>query len=282
MAEKKKKEVTDFGLPTAEDIARITNERAAAAERVAQFNKTFVPTGSSFKDTALLSGTSRDVKMMMHADELLSRAADRQGTTRGQDMEFTSQAGHIEMNQDRNRIMEKQGDQQFKLGEGELGLNKDIFGATQKRYKKYGEKSDQLNLGMQAARSGLELGEYGFEPNAFVERIQDTVAKPGTGVAKPRGNTPVDKSSIYYNNIPDAEKPGFYPDWMTPGKYDAYNITGSPLIDSALGAPAETFKSIARPVVAVGTAAASGVLGPKITGRDKVRNKLRAKVRRVN
>lgn len=274
---KKKKEAGDFELPNAENLETLKQERAASAEKVAQFKSNFVPTGSAFKDTGALSGTSRDVKRTREIDTLFSKAADRQATTRGQDMEFTSNAGVIDMNRDRTRVMEKQGDQQFKLGEGELGLNQDIFNTTQERYKKYGEKGDQINLGMQAARSGVELDDYGLEPNDFVNGVRGTVA----GVAKPESKALIDENSIYYNKIPDAPTDDT-PDWLKPMDYRKYNTTGVPAIDVTLGALNEGSKSLMRPLDMTGKALdetfGTGVARPK----RKERNSLRAKVRRVN
>jgi hypothetical protein len=277
MAEKKKKEIADFEMPTAEDLARINEERTGAAARVAEFNKTYVPTGSAFKNMALKSGTSRDIKMMMHADNLLSKSADRQKDTRGQDMEFTSQAGNIAMSQDRNRIMEKGGDQQFKLGEGELDFNRGIFDATQERYRKYGEASDILNLGVQAARAGVEFDEYGIELTPEMKKLREGTA----GVAKPEGAAPIGEDSIFYNKIPDAVQ-DTTPDWLKPMDYRNYNTTGVPAIDVTLGALNEGAKSLFRPLDMTGKyldeTFGTGVARPK----RKERSSLRAKVRRVN
>ena len=277
MAGKKKKEVGDFEMPNAEDLDLLKQERGGSAERVAQFNKDFVPTGSAFKDTGVMSGTSRDVKRTREIDALFSKAADRQATTRGQDMEFTSQAGNIAMNQDRNRIMEKQGDQSFKLGEGELGLNQDIFGATHERYRKYGEASDKLNLGLQAARAGVEFDEYGIELTPEMKKLREGTA----GVAKPEGATPIGEDSIFYNKIPDAVQ-DTTPDWLKPMDYRNYSTTGVPAIDVTLGALNEGAKSLMRPldmtVKFLDETFGTGVARPK----RKERSSLRAKVRRVN
>lgn len=197
MAAKKKKGVGDFEMPNAEDLELLKQERAGSAERVAQFNKDFVPTGSAFKDTGLMSGTSRDIKRTREIDALFSKASDRQATTRGQDMEFTSQAGNIAMNQDRNRIMEKQGDQSFKLGEGELDFNKGIFDATQARYERVGKKSDDLNLMKLSAEVAGGYDDLGFERP---EVLKDITKEYG-GVAKPETPTLLGEQSIQYNEI---------------------------------------------------------------------------------
>lgn len=194
MAEKKKKEIVDFELPNAEDLDLLKQERVGSAERVAQFNKNFVPTGSAFKDAGIMSGTSRDIKRTREIDALFSKAADRQATTRGQDMEFTSQAGNIEMNQNRNRILEKQGEREFEL-------NQNIFKAAQERYRKYGEPSDILNLGVQAARAGVEFDEYGIELTPEMKKLQESI----TGVAKPEPLTPLGEQSINYNIVPQPK-----------------------------------------------------------------------------
>jgi hypothetical protein len=124
------------------------------------------------------------------------------------------------MNRDRTRVMEKQGDQQFKLGEGELGLNQDIFTATQERYKKYGEKGDQINLGMQAARSGAELGDYGFEPNDLVTGISSTIAKPRTPAAITAAPTETAKPQAPADEY-ETEMSDF-PEWLAPKAYTDY------------------------------------------------------------
>jgi len=201
MVAKKKKEINDFEMPNAEDLALLKQERAGSAERVAQFNKDFVPTGSAFKDTGLMSGTSRDIKRTREIDTLFSKASDRQATTRGQDMEFTSQAGNIAMNQDRNRIMEKQGDQTFKLGEGELGLQQDMFGATKERYERVGKRSDDLNLMRLSAEVAGGYDDLGFERP---EMLQDITKEYG-GVAKPEAPALISEQSIQFNTAPNPK-----------------------------------------------------------------------------
>lgn len=201
MAEKKKKtEVNDFEMPNAEDIDLLKQERAGSAARVAQFNKDFVPTGSAFKDTGVMSGTSRDVKRTREIDALFSKAADRQATTRGQDMDFTSNAGTIAMNQDRTRVMEKQGDQQFQLGEGELAFNKGIFDATQDRYNKIGVHSDKLNLAKLSAEVTGGFADIGLDPSENIKSITEqygSVAKPTPAI--------IGEPSIQYNEVPPAK-----------------------------------------------------------------------------
>ena len=70
---KKKRAIDDFDLPDEVQVRRLEQERAGAADRVATFNSNFVPTGSAFKDTSALSGTSRDVKRTREIDTLLEQ-----------------------------------------------------------------------------------------------------------------------------------------------------------------------------------------------------------------
>jgi len=236
MAEKRKKgsavEFGDFDMDEA-TINRIKQERAESADRVARFNSTFVPTGSAFKDTSALSGTSRDVQNMRHADLLLDKAADRGVTVRGQDIQLELGRGEIdvnrdrnrisekgidvtrelglgelEVNRDRNRISEKGIDRQYELGKGELNLNQDIFLQQAARYRKYGEPADIFALTERAAntrvgaeQAGLELSddllkatEKYFKPEG---KKVDPVATPVPSVnPAPEEPAPVSRASI--------------------------------------------------------------------------------------
>jgi len=173
MAEKKKKgmnvELQDFDFDE-QDIARIQQERAGHAEKVAQFKRDFVPTGSAFKDTAAMSGTSRDVKMMMHYDSLLDKAADRKATVRAQDAGLEVERGKIGVDQTRNTLFGRQIDNQMELGlkdldlaEGELGINKAVLAMQQDRYNNVTKPSDRLSMAERAANARVGTAEAGFE-----------------------------------------------------------------------------------------------------------------------
>lgn len=198
MAEKKKKgmnvELQDFDFDE-QDIARIQQERAGHAEKVAQFKRDFVPTGSAFKDTAAMSGTSRDVKMMMHYDDLLNKAADRKATVRSQDAGLEVERGKIGVEQTRNTIFDKQIDNQIEFEKGELDINKAILSMQQDRYNNITKPSDRLSMAERAAAARVGTAEAGFElsDNLFKETEKylkggkpvktDAVASPTTPVA---------------------------------------------------------------------------------------------------
>ena len=205
MATKKKKgmnvELNDFDFDE-QDIARMQQERAGAAERVAKFNKDFEPTGSAFKDTGLLSGTSRDIKTMRTADAFLDKAADRAATVRAQDAGLEVERGKIGVDTARNTIFDKQIDNQMELGlkdidlgKGELDLNKDIFKQTADRYKKYGEPADKLTMAERAATARVGAAESGFELSEDLFKETSKYLKDGKPVeadpvATPAPTTP--------------------------------------------------------------------------------------------
>lgn len=258
---KKKKPVNDFELPDAEDIELLKQERAASAERIARFEKDFEPTGSAFKDTAALSGTSRDVKRIAAIDSLLSRSADRQATTRAQDIQYDLGVGEIEVNKERNRITEKGYDQHREVGMGEIQLNRDIFDSTKERYDKYGEPLDKLGVARAAAGTQATFDDLGYEMPTVLEEFRPKYVG-GESVAKPEPY--VDENSIYYNK-PYAPKP-------------------SPIAAavSDIGTMLTTGPSdVALPYagMSIGKKAGEGLVN---LFRPKPRNKVRGKVRRVN
>lgn len=263
MAEKKKKgeavQYGDFELDDA-TIARIQQERADAASRVAQFDKTFVPTGSAFKDTALLSGTSRDVKTMRLADQLLDKAADRGATVRGQDIQLELGRGELDVNRDRNRVIEKGYDYQHEVGMGELGLNKDIFKATQDRYKEFGRPGDALQLAKLAADTRAGYEQLGYE---MPEALAEFKSSYGTGVAKPQQQI-IGEDSIYYNK-PEEPKP-------------------HPGIEAISTALTTGPSNVAMPYagMSIGKMAGEKIGKGLINLFSPVRNKVRGKVRKVN
>lgn len=173
MATKKKKgmnvELNDFDFDE-QDIARMQQERAGAAERVAKFNKDFEPTGSAFKDTGLLSGTSRDIKTMRTADAFLDKAADRAATVRAQDAGLEVERGKIGVDKTRNTLFGRQIDNQFELGKGELilgkgelDINRAILSMQQDRYNNVTKPSDRLSMAERAATARVGTAEAGFE-----------------------------------------------------------------------------------------------------------------------
>lgn len=173
MATKKKKgmnvELQDFDFDE-QDIARMQQERAGAAERVAKFNKDFEPTGSAFKDTGLLSGTSRDIKTMRTIDTFLDKAADRAATVRAQDAGLEVERGKIGVDKTRNTLFGRQIDNQFELGKGELTLgkgeldiNRAVLAMQQDRYNTVTKPSDKLSLAERAATARVGTAEAGFE-----------------------------------------------------------------------------------------------------------------------
>jgi len=212
MATKKKKgmnvELNDFDFDE-QDIARMQQERAGAAERVAKFNKDFEPTGSAFNDTGLLSGTSRDIKTMRTIDTFLDKAADRAATVRAQDAGLEVERGKIGVDTARNTIFDKQIDNQMELGlkdidlgKGELDLNKDIFKQTSDRYKKYGEPADIMNLTEKAAGIREGLGDIGLEMGDETMSSVNRFIK-GDSVAKPSQTTMIDEAQTMYNQVPE-------------------------------------------------------------------------------
>lgn len=256
--EKKKRPIDDFELPDAVQVNRLEQERAGAADRVATFNANFVPTGSAFKDTGMLSGTSRDVKRTREIDALLDKSSDRAVTMRGQNVQYDLGLGEIDVNKDRNRINEKGIDVTRELGMGELGLNKDIFGATQERYKKYGEPADQLGVARMAAETRAGYEELGYElPEALTEFNSKYIGK----TAEPP--KVVGEDSIYYSK-PDNPKP--HPAMAALSDIGKMVTTGP--------------SNVAMPYAGMTLAKQAGEkLGNLL--KPSVRNKVRGKVRRV-
>jgi len=173
MATKKKKgmnvELNDFDFDE-QDIARMQQERAGAAERVAKFNKDFEPTGSAFKDTGLLSGTSRDIKTMRTMDTFLDKAADRAATVRAQDAGLEVERGKIGVDKARNTLFGRQIDNQMELGigeltlgKGELDINRAVLDMQQDRYNNVTKPSDRLSMAERAATARVGAAEAGFE-----------------------------------------------------------------------------------------------------------------------
>ena len=173
MATKKKKgmnvELNDFDFDE-QDIARMQQERDGAAERVAKFNKDFEPTGSAFKDTGLLSGTSRDIKTMRTADAFLDKAADRAATVRAQDAGLEVERGKIGVDKTRNTLFGRQLDNQMELGigeltlgKGELDINRAVLNMQQDRYNNVTKPSDRMSLAERAATARVGTAEAGFE-----------------------------------------------------------------------------------------------------------------------
>lgn len=181
MATKKKKgmnvELNDFDFDE-QDIARMQQERAGASERVAKFNKDFEPTGSAFKDTGLLSGTSRDIKTMRTIDTFLDKAADRAATVRAQDAGLEVERGKIGVDKTRNTLFGRQLDNQMELGigeltlgKGELDINRAVLDMQQDRYNNVTKPSDRLSMAERAATARVGTAEAGFElsDNLFKE-----------------------------------------------------------------------------------------------------------------
>jgi len=173
MATKKKKgmnvELNDFDFDE-QDIARMQQERAGAAERVAKFNKDFEPTGSAFKDTGLLSGTSRDIKTMRTMDTFLDKAADRAATVRAQDAGLEVERGKIGVDKTRNTLFGRQLDNQMELGigeltlgKGELDINRAVLDMQQDRYNTITRPSDKLSMAERAATARVGAAESGFD-----------------------------------------------------------------------------------------------------------------------
>ena len=290
MTEKKKKgmnvELNDFDFDE-QDIARAQQERAGHAEKVAQFKKDFVPTGSAFKDTAAMSGTSRDVKMMMHYDALLDKAADRKATVRAQDAGLEVERGKIGVDKTRNTLFGRQIDSQMELGVGDLtlrkgvlDLDKDIFGMTKDRYDKYGEVADKLNTRRLAMETQVIGDEFGLEGDGITKGMAGGYLGEGDSVAKPQGKV-VDETGIYFDNVPNAPvNESSIPDWLQPKDFRSYNTTGIESLDATLGALNEGVKSMVfRPAYAANDL--FGIPSPTAKPRTQ-RNSLRRKVRKVN
>jgi hypothetical protein len=290
MATKKKKgmnvELNDFDFDE-QDIARMQQERAGAAERVAKFNKDFEPTGSAFKDTGLLSGTSRDIKTMRTADTFLDKAADRAATVRAQDAGLEVERGKIGVDKTRNTLFGRQLDNQMELGtgeltlkKGELDLNKDIFRQTSDRYKKYGEVADKLNTRKLAMETQVIGDEFGLEGDDITKGMAGKYLGKGDSVAKPQGKV-VDETGIYFDNVPNAPvNDSSIPDWLQTKDFRSYNTTGIEALDTTLGALNEGVKSMVfRPAYAANDL--FGIPSPTAKPRTQ-RSSLRRKVRKVN
>lgn len=254
MAEKKKKgmnvELNDFDFDE-QDIARIQQERAGHADKVAQFKRDFVPTGSAFKDTSAMSGTSRDVKMMMHYDNLLDKAADRKATVRAQDAGLEVERGKIGVDQTRNTLFGRQIDNQMELGlkdldlaEGELGINKAVLAMQQDRYNNVTKPSDRLSMAERAATARVGTAEAGFElsDNLFKETekyLKDGKPVSTDPVAAPTTNpAAVDTPAIEQIDFNSSD---VFPEYLRKQDWNAYE---KPLF----GALNEGVKSIGRGV----------------------------------
>ena len=258
---KKKRPIDSFEIPDAEEIEMLKQERTLSADRVARFNKEFVPTGSAFKDTAALSGTSRDVKRMAAIDNILQRSADREVTMRGQNVQYDLGVGEIEVNKERNRITEKGYDQHHEVGMGELQLNRDIFDRTKERYDKYGEPLDKLGVARAAAGTQATFDDLGYEMPTVLEEFRPKYVG-GESVARPEPY--VDENSIYYNK-PYAPKPSP----IAAAVSDIGTMLTSGPSDVALPYAG----------MSIGKKAGEGLVN---LFRPKPKNKVRGKVRRVN
>ena len=311
MAEKRKKgsavEFGDFDMDEA-TINRIKSERAESADRVARFNSTFVPTGSAFKDTSALSGTSRDVKNMRQADLLLDKAADRGVAVRGQDIQLELGRGELgvnreknrisekgidvtrelglvelEVNRDRNRISEKGIDRQYELGKGELNLNQDIFAQQVSRYRKYGEPADLFALTERAANTRVGAEQAGLELSDDLLKATEKYLKPESSTFK--SAKIYDENDIAFNYVPDEQQPEFdssaaFPEYLRKKDWKSYDNT-------AIGALNEGTKSLMRGVdlgLQYLRPVEDFILGAKpgtsarAVARPAVRNKLRRRV----
>ena len=311
MAEKRKKgsavEFGDFDMDEA-TINRIKSERAESADRVARFNSTFVPTGSAFKDTSALSGTSRDVKNMRQADLLLDKAADRGVTVRGQDIQLELGRGELGVNRDKNRISEKgidvtrelglgeldvnreknrisekAYDQHFKLGEGELKLNRDIFDQGVARYNKYGEPMDKLNVSQKAMEVKATGDEFDYGESNALKSLRPEFLAGENNTFKPAKI--YDENGITFNYVPDEAQPEFdssaaFPEYLRKKDWQSYS-------NPAIGALNEGAKSVMRgvdlglqylrPVEDVIMGMKPGA-SARAVARPAVRNKLRRRV----
>lgn len=257
MAEKKKKgmnvELQDFDFDE-QDIARLQQERAGAAERVAKFNKDFEPTGSAFKDTGLLSGTSRDVKTIRTIDTLLDKAADRKATVRAQDAGLEVERGKIGVDQTRNTLFGRQLDNQmelglkdFELGKGELDINRAVLSMQQDRYNNVTKPSDRLSMAERAATARVGTAEAGFElsDNLFKETEKYLKAgKPTEASAVAAPATPVALDPLTSNdNTPQFFGYEPYPDILEAAPITSY---GKGILPQIGGSAVEGIKLLGR------------------------------------
>ena len=225
MTTKKKKgmniELNDFDFDE-QDVARMQQERAGAADRVAKFTKDFEPTGSAFKDTNLLSGTSRDVKTMRTMDALLDKAADRAATVRAQDAGLEVERGKIGIDKTRNTLFRRQLDNQMELGVGDLTLRKGaldidraILGMQKDRYNNVTKPSDMMSLAERAVTTRVGIEEAGFElsDDLFAETsryLKEDKPAEADSVAMPT-NTPAPAPEVpEFENISRASVIGQY------------------------------------------------------------------------
>jgi hypothetical protein len=257
MATKKKKgmnvELNNFDFDE-QDIARMQQERAGAAERVAKFNKDFEPTGSAFKDTGLLSGTSRDIKTMRTIDTFLDKAADRAATVRAQDAGLEVERGKIGVDKTRNTLFGKQIDNQFELGKGELilgkgelDINRAILDMQQDRYKNVTKPSDKLSLAERAATARVGAAESGFELSEDLFKETSKYLKDGKpaeagAVATPATPAPLDPLTSS-TKIPQSFGYEPYPDVLESAPITNY---GKGILPQIGGSAVEGIKLLGR------------------------------------
>lgn len=257
MATKKKKgmnvELNDFDFDE-QDVERIQQERAGAAGRVAKFAKGFNPTGSAFKDTNLLSGTSRDVKTMRTMDALLDKAADRAATVRAQDAGLEVERGKIGVDAVRNTIFDKQvgnqmelGLKDLELGKGELDIDRAVLAMQQDRYNNTTKLSDKLSLAERAAGARVGAANAGFELSDSIFKETSKYLKDGKpaktdAVASPA--TPVALDPL----VSSTKVPKFYGYEPYPDVLEAAPIThyGKGILPQIGGAAVEGIKLLGR------------------------------------
>jgi hypothetical protein len=148
-----------------------------------------------------------------------------------------------DMNRDRNRIMEKGGDQTHELGMGDLNLRRDAFTASKNRYDEFGRTADKINLGMLGARAETELGEYDYDANPFLTGVRDTVARPrqkiDAPVVDPLNSTAPGTTAAPVDEYEDVTTMHDIPEWLEPKAYTDY---GKGLIPQTLGVASEIAK----------------------------------------
>jgi len=192
MAEKKK--VTDYAL-SEQDFANIRQSRSDSINRIAKFNEEFKPTGSAFKDTTAMSPTSRDIKNVRFADDLLSKAATLATQQSATDMQYDLGKQQVQADLTKANIQDKVGMAQVgaeqaktnmlakaqadELGvkQGMLDLESKQFDLMKDSYNTSIAPSNKLSLATKAANMYDTFADVGLEPGTALDEFTPSLVR---------------------------------------------------------------------------------------------------------
>lgn len=174
----------------------LESEIVARQNSIAKFEKSRPFTGSINNDIGTLLATREDRRAIASARNSLDAESQIAAQMRGQDIQkelglgttkatLRGQDIEKEIEMRKAAVIEKGYQQNFDVGMGELGLNKDIFKATQDRYKEFGRPFDEMNFTERYAEVKKGLEDIGFDApilEKYEGKYGKSVAKPAAGV----------------------------------------------------------------------------------------------------